>query len=75
MDEFKGNLQPPSFKRFQTFVLNCFAGSPTEKGDEENSYDYDDEDEEAAAGEGRFVALRSFFSSIFLLQIRVMLEL
>ena len=44
---------------FQTFVLNCFAGSPTEKGDEENSYDYDEE-EEAAGGEARFVALRCF---------------
>ena len=37
------------------------AGSPTEKGDAENSYDYDEEEEESgAAGEGRFVAFRFF---------------
>ena len=39
------------------------AGSPTAKGDEENSYDYDEEEEEAG-GEGRlavFTFLLLFF--------------
>ena len=50
------------------------AGSPTEKGDAENSYDYDEEEEESgAAGEGRFVAFFNFdFSAKIVLQIRVL---
>ena len=33
------------------------AGSPTAKGDEENSYDYDEEEEEAG-GEGRLAVFK-----------------